>query len=243
MPKRSLAAALVTAMALGAPHVSAAPRELRWSGSGCQEVQVIVAVPEAQARAFVPEPFELDAAGGAVEVLVGFVSCERIQMGRRNAPGMVSEVGIAIRSPDGSAGNHVYSLWQVNDRRDLRSAFARLGMAGGRAPMSFDVTEIAGPTLTIASSIGWKRSSYSIWVAGAEPRFIGSGASVWWHAGSKGIYRIDYSLPSVEAAPSPGVLEAEPGSPLAELIGTDSVPATALFYRFPFSASARRVEL
>ena len=242
MKRFSISLLAVTLLAGFVPVSAATSRPLIFGGSGCEELQVILPTPETRARPFVPDVFELDATGGVVQVFVGFVSCARLELKGKDGPGMVSEVGIAIRPPRGESGSHVYALWQLSDRVDMRKALSKLGLAGGVADISFVWNELAGGTMSADASVDWKDAVYSVQSAGTAPlRPVGVSRSTWWHAGRKGVMRIDYLLSELAIGTTGGTVTVEGGSPLADLLGGGSQVAAVPTYRFHFRASARRV--
>ena len=192
-----------------------------FTGTGCAEPVVLVEVDPTTAQSWLPEPYEvLPSPSGAATLIVAAANCEGTQInGEDSGAALLSDVGIEVKSPDKSPGQHLYQLWQPTNNAVLRKYMERLGLLGG---LVTDATFTMN-ALGAHADIPWSYSPYSVTVDAATTGvpFL-PGANTWWHEGARGTIRISYSFIEAELRPlGKGKVNAAAGSPLAALIGSE----------------------
>jgi hypothetical protein len=205
-----------------AHHAGAADGGFSFVGEECPELVAAFSVPAQRADDFVPEGFQVlvDAMGSAT-VVVAVAACARITLNGRGAgSAILSDVGIAIHSPDGSAGEHIYQLWQPTDNGELRSLMDHVGMRGGLVKEA-GATFLPGlePVLS-AADMPWRPSPYTVRTTSAALVPLPPGSNTWWHTGEYGVVRVTYDFLNAELGVGVATVWAEPGSPLAALVGS-----------------------
>ena len=137
-------------------------------------------------------------------------------------------VAAFVRPPDGSPGVQAYDILMTADRRDYVRAHRALGLLQGLVRVGFERTTVAGPVLDIAANTPWRYSPYRWTLAALAPPPLGIPlTTVHWQDGSRGRVLIEYDHTDLIVTLGIGSLSAAPGSPLAQLLGTDRVQTAA----------------
>ena len=180
----------------------------------------------AEARRQVPDSFEvlLDPLGRAT-LVVAAANCRGTEInGKPAGPALLSDVGIAINSPDPTEphGQHIYQLWQLTTNHELRQQMKRVGMFGGlTSGATFDQLPEVAPVHFTADFTSWEYSPYLLRLTAPPPVPVPPGGNTWWHLGNRGLIRIRYSFPEAEAIPGLATVNAGAASPLARLLGAE----------------------
>lgn len=249
----------VTAVGIGAVGVAtgaaaAAPcapggrapeaRTLQYRFGGLSEAVLRVSVPVENVRDAVPAQYRLlDESTGVATLIAAFGSVEELTVGCRAAKrAVVSEYGVMIDSPDGSAGRHAYYLWQLSDDRSLVNRMRALGAPAFFADSTFDVRNAGGDLVSIDAATAWSDSPNEMSALATEP---GKAEPVdlpgvrFWYDGPRGTLRVAYECPAcLPRTTAVGSVSAEPGSPLFEMLGQRTQPGNGFFIRTDLEATA-----
>lgn len=141
--------ALITALALTTVTVAALPAQATWDGAevtltGCTEVVGLDVIPADNARALVPEEFDLvlaDEAGELAVLIVRVVQCAGIAVNNHPpSPGKFMHIGINVANGDATAFINNYQLWFATNHRPLKRAMRRAGLQADFDNLTYDYT-------------------------------------------------------------------------------------------------------
>jgi hypothetical protein len=152
--------------------------------------------------------------------------------GRTGSPRIGSVITAHVIARNGSGDTWGYDLWHAQSRSDFHSAFIRLGGFSGHVQNATFQRETVGGVELVEASIPWSYSSYSysVAVSSTSPPLLDPFLSQGCHyqLGKHGLIRIFYPLRDIRAGGGVGTLRAAPGSPLAEILGAESVTFPAI---------------
>jgi hypothetical protein len=210
----------------------------RFEGQGCVETGVVVPLPAERLRAFLPagyEPVSTLGAPGLGEINVAIADCPSFTVdGAPRGRAAISDVGILVASPDRSAGGHYYELWQLTTDEAHRAGMEGAGVAGGLVDgLRADATP--GPVRQGSADASWPAGGYTVQVTAAAP-FSPGASNQWWHEGPRGRARIAFSFPRIEMLLGTGRVTAEPGSPLARILGRETALGVGYVVDLDFDA-------
>ncbi|CAA9466492.1 MAG: hypothetical protein AVDCRST_MAG38-825, partial [uncultured Solirubrobacteraceae bacterium] len=240
-----LAVALAWALGASAPAAATAQEEpalqpaFAYGGTDCVEPSVIVSVPADRARAAVPEPYTPRSLSGdraSADVLLAVARCAALTVDGRTVSGRtVVDAGVAIQSPDGTSGAHVYQLWQLSDSREVSAAMASVGVRGGQVG-GLGVQDMGTTAFDRATAaVPWSESPYDLTVEAAAADASSSSTTTWWHRGPRGVVRLGYTFPRSASRFGSGGVNAREGSPLAQLLGGPSANGNGFVGRLDFA--------
>lgn len=247
MRKVSLAAT-ATAVCVGTiPATDAAAVQkdqvFRYGGARCVEPGVIVPVPVERVRPYLPAGFEPASTTGAdtglAEVTIAVADCEQTTVGRaRRGRGAISDVGVLVKGPEGEGGTHYYELWQLGSVAAQRQRVKRAGVRGAHVrglEASFD----EGLVARSSGKAPWSAGSYAIDVTAGAPFGSDTLENSWWHEGTAGRIRMDFSFSGLSLVLGEGRVTTDRGSPLAAIIGGTSAEGVGFIARFDYSTVVR----
>lgn len=224
-PLSFLAASIFSAAALWADPVS----EVQFTN--CTEYVGTGTIPLARAVPFVPNTFQiLGAGGGTATLVVRAASCEGVKVDNdRPEPGVLTQIGISVVSPDGTGDINNYTVAYVTDSRRLAQRLERVGL-----PVSVDsdlVYEIT-PNPPGAAGELFVDSSPS-----DAPAFFLNGAVTdntfltipflanWWYESKKGRMQMATNIPTIAFSGASVTAYARLDSPLGRLMGGNKFSA------------------
>lgn len=132
---------------------------------------------------------------------------------------LLSDVGIAIESPDGASGSHFYQLWQPTTNETLHGRMRSLGMRAALVRHSTFDHERTAATMEATADVPWAHSPYTVQATTPRAAPLPPGGNTWWRRGPRGIIRISYEFHEREIAFGTASVTADEGSPLPELLG------------------------
>lgn len=217
----AVVALLSAPAALGKPGAPTG-REFSMEADDCDEVQIAVPVPLENAQAELPPGFvAAERAPGIGRVAISVRRCQAMSVNEvptESEKFLLAEVGVFLETPPG-ASLEFYQLWGLSTVDTLSSRMTHLGLEGGLVTgMSLDLTALGG-----AVSVPWPTSTYDYSVNAPGPAVIDFPGTTftWWHDGPRGRIRSVYTFPDEKVRiPFVGTINAAPGSPLADLLGS-----------------------
>ena len=239
------ASLIVTAVTGAAPAGAKRVKVPTHGGRGCSMLNSLVDSPDPLVRPHVPDRFTTRSGylPGHTGLVVNTLTCEDVTVnGKSFGPTNLSVFWVFVEAPDGSSGDHLYEAWRLTDNRRLAHALARYGVGLDVAGVSLE-TQPPTPAGTITeSAVEWDGGS-SYTASGIEPAaavydFVTQPyAYTLWQLNDGGLV----TMPIVENFTEPsswtevdGHFTAEPGSPLAQMIGASQVTNHALFTDYEF---------
>lgn len=222
--------ALITALALTTVTVAALPAEATWDGAevtltGCTEEVGLDVIPADNARALVPEEFDLvlaDEAGELAVIIVRVVDCAGIAVDNRPpTPGKFMHIGINVANGDATAFINNYQLWFATNHRPLRRAMRQAGLKADFDNLTFDYTPNGDGTGAIDIEVSppqapeFEATGTGFLLDIPRGPFIAS----WWAEGRRGLIQMRGDYQDVLFGVSDAVLTTPECSDLAELAG------------------------
>ena len=195
-------------------------------------------VPLENVRDLVPAQFSI--AGeetGTAQLVFGVYSCEAVTVGNKVAPSVISQVGVALNSPDGTGVVNSYGLG-MNTSNQYLAQFAR----------TVGVPALVNKAQTYSESINGFGLIDSVGHVGAPfeseftvnatgpgvafpfPNFV----SNWWQETDLGISKLSFTAPVWDIGFCGGGVTVAAGSPVAEILGGTSAAFDALCLQPPF---------
>lgn len=247
-----VASALVLGVpAAGNPAVSQGERRT-FSAVGCEELGFFVAADADAVREYVPAEFAMSGEEtGEVQLLVGVVSCEDYTVnGIPRGPGISSDVGVLVDSPDGTMDLHVYQLWAHSTVKQFAAMISSVGIEGALIKgIRYDsdatvCTTICPPPIVKAEArVPWKLGDYAV-----QSQSAGSGAAApplrsatWWHLTPLGLATVRYEFePRWVQVATGDVTTTGAGDRMRELVGTDTAEGTGILWTFDMEGTAGR---
>ncbi len=234
-------------LSLGAAPPAAAQRdsgdEFTIANGDCQETGAFIAVDAERVIRYLPDAFSdhfaLTKVGGKAVVGVISIACRDVSLGGRQGMTWNTNEGIVVIDPPAACGAtnnacegfHHYLLWGPMDNSHLASRYDRLGALNRSfvPPRANAVAITLGPVINTAEAA--LRDQYAL---SAET------ASAWavtpdrkqteWQLGSRGLVADSYQVFAPELWSAGQItIRPEPGSPLADILGTDEPFTTAGF--------------
>lgn len=237
------AALMVVAPAPGA--LGETDRSFETSGS-CTIALLRPQTDPENVRPYLPDAFEPDVnAAGKAELQIELFECAPFVVdGGAAVPNFGSTVTVRVDAPHDPNVAWGYDLWQVTSRSDFHAAASRIGY---RAPLvkdsSFELTRI-GVVDQVVASIPWGYSPYSLTMTAGDPPPVGiEFTGFHYHFGPHGLIEIEYPLDNMSLNGGAATLSARPGSPLAEILGADSVTTWGVLGTVDFVGKHRLIDL
>lgn len=231
------------------PDPGADPRSVDYRFGGLAEAVLRVSVPVEQVRSLVPARYRLlDEQTGTASLVAAFGSVDELTVECSHArPAVVSEYGVFIDSPDGSAGRHAYYLWQLSDDQMLVNRLRALGLPAYFAASGFGAATAADGTVSVAAQTLWSESPNRLSATATEPGTV-PGPSLpgvrFWYDGRHGTVRVAYECPAcLPRTPATGTVSATPGTRLDEVLGGGERSGAGFFIRTHLLARAELVGL
>lgn len=203
--------------------------------TNCSEYVGSAPVPLSPARDLVPQPYAIAGAEtGSARLVVRTGQCGSILVeGAEAQPGVVSQVGIDIVSPDGTGDVNNYTLWYTTDSLQLAT---RLQLAGVNAEFVPELTYIHTPTGNFSLLVPPPASApftLSGTVTEPEPNdpsfpFVAN----WWQLAQTENVQMKTSVPNISLGSGDITLRATPSSALSPVIGGSTITFTAVRGRF-----------
>ena len=183
----------------------------------CVEYVGIGLVPKARARPLVPAAYTLAGDETNAVLVVRVTSCAAVAVdGKNPKPAHTAQIGITITGPNATADIDNYTLWYVTDLGNLNGKFQAAGINAGNdqplafsspSPISIEVDAAQFPAYSLQGQAATPNTS---------PVFFSAN---WWVDGSKGRLRMHTDFPQIRFGGASVTLTTPAGSPLAQLIG------------------------
>jgi hypothetical protein len=175
--------------------------------------------PLAVAAPLVPSNYTVVNIAGTAGLVVRASSCKQVGMdGSAGEPVFVSQIGIAILTPDGTGNINHYQLLYVTNDENLADTLQRAGVpAQVDREFAYEFTH------------GMNNQPGEVYVAAGDPP---SGAPVvanWWFNDGKRVVKLSTSIPSIAYRAANLVFHTSRMSPLGSLIGGNSDANFAFF--------------
>lgn len=206
------------------------------TGTSCEELVVWATVPAENARAVVPDGYEVQADdSGFAEAWAALKVCPEGTMdGQAIGERAQGNAGVLIEAPDGAAEPgelHFYMPWWITSRAEENERLQAQGWQSSHAPeLSLAVDLVAGAG-SVGAQIPWSEGSYGMTSDVAPGPHAEEYVVKAWHEGDQGTLVMDEVLSLSEHSYGPATITTEEGSPAAELFG-DERPGEGLFFRF-----------
>lgn len=244
----SFTAALVFALASAvAPSASATPNDVLGSFQlrDCVEVSAIVSVPPERAAATLPDGYTSSSfiglpggpgIPGNSSLLMGVETCQSGTIDGVPVDGPVTfgERVLSVDRKDARPGYHFYAVEQVTDNQQIHDLMRTAG---------FDIALVPGVGAT-ADAVGGVSEGGSVRIVDEAPvprlpSPLGQ-VSIWKDTeNSRSSLRLTVHRPTAQAGI--GHVTAEPNSPIASLMGTETATGIGAINRFDFDAQVEMV--
>jgi hypothetical protein len=227
--------AILTAAVLALPTLAQAGDVTSYSTRGpCTEVFLEAVVKVETLSQYIPEGYEVADDGGLTDIGVFSEDCLQGIDGGPLWSTTLSGIGVSGTAPDGGDGG--FSITWTTDSNHIYKAYRSLGYGELVRDSSFELVEVAGQTIGAEASVPGGALPFSFSVSLVEPAPDDAldefRNSVHWAHGSRGFVRGDYDHTFQEGSAVVGELRAEPGSPLAEILGAERVETAGFFFHF-----------
>lgn len=243
--KRAATVASISAVVLVAGYPATAtatpPKAFSYSGH-CTELQLGVPADPVELGKLVPTGFAPLGSPLAPTVTVGVPDCSATTADDEPvAPWTGSLVGTPLVPRAG--GFERYWLWHLSDSGSLNAGFERMGLRTGLvADTTLELGEGGPGFIPAHADVPWQRGRYSLDARVSDtPGAPLVGTSAFWHRGRHGLVKITYEIIAGRFRTAIGQVSAEPGSPLARLIGPQSA-GPGLLIEFHFRGTTEFVE-
>jgi hypothetical protein len=206
--------------------------------TNCSEYAGVAPISLSSVRNLVPQPYAITGAGmGSAGLVVRTAQCDSVSVdGTQAEPGVVSQVGVSIVSPNGTGDVNTYTLWYTTDNLQLAT---RLQLAGVNAEFvpGLTYTDSPGQFSFLVPPPASDPFTLSGTVTEPEPNNPGFPfVANWWQLGSTGNILMQASLPNLRVGSGNLTLQTDPNSRLGALIGGGSKAFTvSLPSRFPYA--------
>lgn len=221
-------------------------RSTRVSFASCTEFAGIGFVSAANARALVPEQYELAGTAENAVIVVRVAECDKISIGGKPPKaGTVSQVGISVAPGDPTADINNYTLWVGTD---LGLLHGKLRSMGVRSELDANLAYRFVPTLPGQGSLAISASPpmgphYSVtgtaMVPTAPPVPF---TATWWADTAHGPVRMRTAFPAIRFGEATMTLTTDAGSSLAELVGDTTLTFALLDSYNAFDAAAMTID-
>jgi hypothetical protein len=231
-----VAVLMSTYVAEARPKPQALPADPQLSSGACVEAWFPLLVDPVRLRPHVPERFAPSVIGGQARINVFAEDCTISLDGGPEIHHLFSGIPVPINPPAGESGQHSYDLLWATDSKPHHRWMQRLGSGSLIEDSVFEYS--GGSTATAFAHIpGW----FTFTMVGGDPPAVEAGfplTTFHWQVGRFGAVRNAYDHTESRATPGNAVVRAEPGSPLADIIGTAPIQATGVFFRFNFTGES-----
>lgn len=235
----TLTAAVALVAAAAAPARALADGELHraftYGGSDCVEPIASVTVPVERVRPYVPDPYVPVGTGGdgTADVALNVASCGRLVLdGRALAGRVVVDVGVAIFSPDGTAGSHMLQISHSDADPALARAMADAAVPGGQVDGLVAEDTGAGAA---RSQVPGGLDPFSVAVSGAVAPVANADAVTWWlPTARRGLVRLAYRFPAARLDAGSARVTVPAGTRLERLLGGTDVAARGFIGHLAF---------
>lgn len=243
-----LALAVVMLLMLQPAAVGETDRSFETSGS-CTIALLRPQTDPDNVRPYLPEGFNPDVnPAGKAELQIEFAECAPFRVdGAEGPPNIGSTVTVRVVPHDDVETNNSeaawgYDLWQATTRSDFHEAAARLGYRAALVKNArFELTR-TGPVDAVAASVPWGYSPYSLTMTAGEPPPVGiEHTGFHYHLGPHGLVEIEYPLDNLAINGAVATLSARPGSPLAKILGADSITTWGALITLDFVGKHRLI--
>lgn len=203
------------------------------TSTGCEELVVWATVPAENARAVVPDGYEIPADdSGLAEAWAALKVCpEGTLDGEAIGERAQGNAGVLIDSPDGSDGLHFYMPWWITTRAEVHDRLQAQGWEADHQPnldLELDLVQSSG---SVEAEIPWHQGAYGMSAEVVQGPNPGEYLVTAWHEGDNGTLQMAEVLTLEEHSYGPATITAEEGSPASALFGTER-EGEGLFFRF-----------
>lgn len=172
----------------------------------CQELLLIVSIPVAQARAFVPANYTLlGESSGRASGFIALKECSDLLIdGVSIGPASTSDVGVFVDKGEPGVF-HYYQTWWTTDNPQL---WARLHAQGWHGGVSNDTLTPLGdlPLGMPGAAVAYANATYTISGNGAAGALTGDNSAVGWFDGPLGTVTVDKVLAGTRLGSGPGTM-------------------------------------
>lgn len=222
------------------------PDAFTWSAA-CTEIASGGFIPLENARWYVPGEYHIvGEENGQALLNVGIGRCtDMLVDGEHVKDAFTGFVAVFIEAPDGG-GVHRYYLWSNGSSRVVDERLRSLGMPSIVSKRMSLESEGTSPLVSAEGRVprvGSDQGGYAVRLltTGTTPVPI-EAPTAYWHKGSRGLVKADFTVSLADEPAGPAVIEAEPGTVMSDLIGGQRLEGGALLARFSFEASIGVVE-